>query len=244
MSSMRHDLKLKRLFAKYGLEGYGLYNFILESITESLTTDNPNPDLQESCADIAQFYNGDTTRINEIACFMINQGLLEIDEITQRITCKKIYKFLEQSQTRSEKIRELIAQYKNYVSDSLGQSQTFMIEKNKKRIRKEKEIEKHTYFNFSNVLLKEDEYNSLISKYGNTNTQRFIEKLHYYKEAHGKKYKSDYAAINQWVIEAVGRDKNVVSEVKKYDKLKDQSDKYLEEIARARDEKAKELKNK
>jgi hypothetical protein len=30
-ANMRHDVKLKRVIAKYGLEGYGLYNLIIES---------------------------------------------------------------------------------------------------------------------------------------------------------------------------------------------------------------------
>ena len=62
---MRHDVKIKRVISKYGLEGYGLYNLALESITESLSTASPLPDLQETCEDIAEFYNGNTAKINE-----------------------------------------------------------------------------------------------------------------------------------------------------------------------------------
>ncbi len=40
-ANMRHDIKIKRLINKYGLEGYGLYNLIVESITESLSTAEP-----------------------------------------------------------------------------------------------------------------------------------------------------------------------------------------------------------
>jgi len=109
---MRHDRKIKNLIDKYGIEGYGLYNLVLESITEKLCNEKPDPDLEESCEEMARFYNGDTSKINEIASFMINQGLLELSEITTRIECKKIYKYLEQSQTRSDKIRELIKSYK------------------------------------------------------------------------------------------------------------------------------------
>ena len=112
MSAMRNDVKIRRLINKYGLEGYGLYNLILESITEKLTTESPIPDLQETCEDIAEFYNGNSARINEMANFMINQGLFEIDEITGRIVCNKLYKFLEQNQTRSKQIRLLIASWK------------------------------------------------------------------------------------------------------------------------------------
>ena len=109
---MRHDIKIKRLISKYGIEGYGLYNLILESIVEGISTDSPLPDLQETCEDLAEFYNGNTAKIDEIVRFMISQGLFEVEELTGKILCMKIYKFLEQSQTRSKAIRELIGKYK------------------------------------------------------------------------------------------------------------------------------------
>lgn len=112
---MRHDIKLKRVISRYGLEGYGLYNLIIESITESLSTESPLPDLREDCEDIAEFYNANTARINEIMSFMINQGLFDLDEMTGRLLCSKVYKFLDTSQTRSEKLREMIRNYKETV---------------------------------------------------------------------------------------------------------------------------------
>jgi hypothetical protein len=108
MSNMRNDLQIRRLINKYGLRGYGLYNIIVESIVEKLSSNDPIPDLKESCEDLASFYNENTTEINEITCFMVNQGLFDIDEITHRVLCKKIFKYLEHSQTRSDAIRALI----------------------------------------------------------------------------------------------------------------------------------------
>lgn len=148
MTNMRHNLQIKRLIQKYGIEGYGLYNLIIESIVEKLSNDSPYPELQESCDDLAEFYNGNTSRLNEIAAFMINQGLLEVDEISMKITCRKIYKYLEQNQTRSKKIRKLISNYKKSagldgVSDmqetvsDMPETEVIEEEKKKKRIRKE-----------------------------------------------------------------------------------------------------------
>jgi len=144
MTSMRHDIKIKRLISKFGLEGYGLYNLIIESIVENISTESPLPELSETCEDMAEFYNGNTAKINEIVAFMLNQGLFELNEITGRVLCGKVYKFLEQSQTRSKEIRDLIAQYKT-VTDCLRPSQTKVIEqeeeqeKNKKKKRTEQE---------------------------------------------------------------------------------------------------------
>jgi hypothetical protein len=113
---MRHDLKIRRLIQRFGLEGYGLYNLILESITESLTTESPLPNLAENCEDIAILYNGNTSKINEMMNFMINQGLFEISEVEGQVLCGKLYKFLDSAQTRSEKIRAMIKSYKKAVN--------------------------------------------------------------------------------------------------------------------------------
>jgi hypothetical protein len=160
MSNMRNDIKIKRLISKHGLAGYGLYNLILESIVEGITTENPIPDLHETCDDIALFYNGNAAQINEMAAFMLNQGLLEIDEITGRILCRKIYKFLEQSQTRSEDIRNLINTYKTRgllpvsqtVSDSQRPSKTNMKEQEEEQ---EQEIEQEQ--NKNNILIEKQQ---------------------------------------------------------------------------------------
>jgi hypothetical protein len=112
---MRNDVKINRLIRKYGLEGYGLYNLIVESIAESLSSDHPIPELEETAEDIADKYRGDTAKISEMMQFMLKQGLFEVDEITGRILCRKIYKFIDKSQTRSEEIRSMIEIYKTSV---------------------------------------------------------------------------------------------------------------------------------
>jgi len=150
MSNMRNDVKIRRVINRYGLEGYGLYCLVLESVTESLTTLSPVPDLQETCADIAEFYNSDTTRINEMMAFMLNNGLFELDELTERVVCHKLYKFLESSQTRSAEVRQMITQYRNTlelpepsqtVTDCHGQSRTMQQKYEEENRREENRIE-------------------------------------------------------------------------------------------------------
>lgn len=66
--------------------------------------------------------------------------------------------------------------------------------------------EKISYADFVSML--PEEYQKLIDKYGETNTKKFIDKLNAFKGSNGKKYKSDYLAILNWVVEAVmGNDK-------------------------------------
>ena len=52
-----------------------------------------------------------------------------------------------------------------------------------------------------NVQLTEAECQKLVDKYGQSATDWMIEKLDNYKGANGKKYKNDYRAILNWVVE-------------------------------------------
>lgn len=110
--TMRHDPKIAKLIKRYGIRGYGLYNLILECITESLSSDKPLPELELSSADIAELYNDDTVQINEAMAYMINNELFELNEINGRILCKKIYKILDKSSTRSIEIKKMINNFK------------------------------------------------------------------------------------------------------------------------------------
>jgi len=58
------------------------------------------------------------------------------------------------------------------------------------------------------VKMTEEQYNKLVEKYGAGSVSLFLDKLNNYKEETGKRYKSDYHAILNWVVNAVlGDDK-------------------------------------
>lgn len=67
------------------------------------------------------------------------------------------------------------------------------------------------------VTMTEIEYNDLINTYGEQTANQLIEQLSLYKQAHGKGYDSDYAAIKIWVTKRL---KEMELEDAKYDKLK------------------------
>lgn len=69
------------------------------------------------------------------------------------------------------------------------------------------------------VSMTNDEYLSLVAKLGKSGTNRCVEILDNYKGANGKKYKSDYRAILNWVI---GRYKEESKASKKQAKSKNQ----------------------
>lgn len=57
------------------------------------------------------------------------------------------------------------------------------------------------------VHMTEKEYNTLVEKYGEKDTKWIIETLGYWKMSKGKKYASDYGAINSWVVKRLAEEK-------------------------------------
>lgn len=70
----------------------------------------------------------------------------------------------------------------------------------KDKINKDKDKKRHFA---EHVTLSLKEYRKLKKEYGKDNTKRFIKKLDNSKGAKGYKYKSDYRAILNWVIDSV-----------------------------------------
>lgn len=150
-SDLRYDTKIRRLISKHGVAGYGVYNFILEAITQSLDTDSPIPELEDTSSDVAEYLNMDTLKVEEIILFCLQQGLFEQSETTGRILCSKIYKYIDKASTRSSELRQMIENY-NKVTDcpklsGTNHDKADRIEEN----RKEKNIEevkipKRNYF--------------------------------------------------------------------------------------------------
>jgi len=110
-SDLRYDAKIRRLIAKHGVAGYGVYNFVLEAITMSLETDSPIPELEDTSQDIAEYLHMDTVKVEEILLFSLHQGLFEQSQTTGKILCNKIYKYIDKASTRSEELRKMISSY-------------------------------------------------------------------------------------------------------------------------------------
>ena len=136
MSDMRHDVKVDRLISKYGLEGYGLYVLILECISDRLESKSPVPDLEENSLDIARKYSIDTVRCEEIMMFCVQQGLFDSDEVTGRIVCHKMYKFLDTSMTGSPELRKMITNYKEKHDVMICHDMSGSVKTEQKRIEK------------------------------------------------------------------------------------------------------------
>jgi hypothetical protein len=200
-TKMRHDVKIKRLISKYGLEGYGLYVLILESIAEDISTESPMPLLQETCEDIAEFYNCNSAKVDEIVKYMVSQNLFSIETLSKKLACYKIYKYLEQSQTRSEKIRQLITAYKDRpeMQQIADMSQTVSDKSDRteqNRTEEEQKKTRHKYGLYSNILLSDQDYHKLSEDLPNLND--LMEKMSTWCKANGKTYKDYAAALRNW----------------------------------------------
>lgn len=70
------------------------------------------------------------------------------------------------------------------------------------------ELSKVKYGEFQNVSLKEDEYNKLVEKFGESNTKLLIEELSGYIASTNKKYASHYATLLNWARRKVQQHNN------------------------------------
>ena len=82
------DAKLLRLRLKYGMEGYGIYWFLLESIARNVEKHNLTFELEEDAELVAAHTNIHTERVQEMMVYMCKLGLFE--NADGRITCLKM----------------------------------------------------------------------------------------------------------------------------------------------------------
>lgn len=82
------DAKLKRLRLKYGMEGYGVYWYLLECVARTVEPHNLTFELEEDAELIAAEVNIHRERIEEMMRFMCDLGLFE--NLEGRITCIKM----------------------------------------------------------------------------------------------------------------------------------------------------------
>lgn len=82
------DAKLQRLRLKYGMEGYGLYWFCLESIARNTEAHNLTFELEEDAELISAATGIHYERVQEMMAQMCNLGLFE--NCDGRITCLKM----------------------------------------------------------------------------------------------------------------------------------------------------------
>lgn len=82
------DAKLKKLRLRYGLEGYGLYWYLLECIARTVEPHNLTYELEEDSELLAAELNVNREQVEEMMLFMVDLSLFEhTDGI---VTCLKL----------------------------------------------------------------------------------------------------------------------------------------------------------
>lgn len=102
------DAKLLRLMRKHGLQGYGLYFYLLELIVKRVDEENFTFELEEDAEIISHDVGIHADLLSEMMRDMVRLKLFE-DNAGGVITCLKVSRMLQQSQTSNPRMRALIA---------------------------------------------------------------------------------------------------------------------------------------
>jgi len=219
LSDLRYKPNVKRLIRKFGIEGYGLYVIIMESISHTLSETDPLPDLKESAEDLADEFKIDIRKVEEITKFCINEELLEYSQIYKKIISIQIAQLLDDYTGRKKQVVSMITNMHTEIKNSGVTPNTLRIkdvqtpnnvppEENTPHNKKthHKKTDEKALGEFVNVFLSEEEYTKCIANKGLSLTLKAIEKLSSYKQANDKKYISDYGALNSWVWKSLSED--------------------------------------
>jgi len=196
----RNDPKLLNLRRVYGMEGLGIYWCLVEIIYEQEGKINLKDietiafELRTECDRIASI-------INDFDLFIFNENYF---------TSKSVLERLKERENKSNKARESAIKRwgdanalrthceGNAIKERKGKER-------KRNILKENSIkEKTNYAEF--VTLTQEEFDKLVKEHGKENTALLIDILNNYKGSSGRKYKSDYLAIKNWVVDRAIKD--------------------------------------
>lgn len=215
-SNARHDPKILSMRSVYGSEGYGWYWIIIEMLREQedykimLNKYVWNAlAMQTQCnADAMHSFVEDC--INEFKLFESDGESFWSESLNRRMEIRN---------DKSEKARKAAAARWGKASNDKDSAKSDELQSNsnadamqthsernaikgkERKVNKSKGKEKIKYAEF--VSLEQSEYDKLVEQHGEESVKEMITVLDNYKGANGKKYKSDYRAILNWVVDRV-----------------------------------------
>lgn len=152
----------------------------------------------------------------------VKSAIQKLEEIPKTPLLKDFYEAVKKYGSDKNHYLSLLEQLEKLLSEQLPKQLPEQLGERFGKQEKEKEKEKgegegeeeenaHTHDSShkarkkyaENVSMTEEEYNKLIEQYGPDNVRLMIEKLDNYKGATGKRYKSDYRAILNWVADEI-----------------------------------------
>lgn len=108
-AAAHRDTKLKKLKHKHGIVGYGLYWYCLELIAGNVDKNNITFELEDDADLIALEWGLDRITVNEIMFDMVGLGLFENEN--NSLTCLKMARRLDDTNSRNPEIQKIIAQF-------------------------------------------------------------------------------------------------------------------------------------
>lgn len=202
------DDKIQLLEAKYGIVGFGvLIKLLMKIYSEGYFY---NWGEKESLLH-SKRVNVDVNKVNDVVEDLVKWGMFDsqIFDKYKVLTSNGIQKrYWEVAKRRNEVT--IIKQYWVFNVDNIIVSANINLinvdggtqRKEKKRIVKESKEYCAEFVSLTN-----DEYSSLVAKVGESGVKRCIEILDNYKGSTGKKYKSDYRTILNWVVQRYEEEK-------------------------------------
>lgn len=189
--NVRSDEKIKRLFRKWGLEGYGLYWALIEDLYNNANA--LHLDYEGLAFDFRTQEELVKSVIEDFDLFVINEEIFY---------SKSVWKRLDARADKSAKARESANARWNKKNANAKQTQndSNAIKERKGKEKKVKEIEsKKKYGEYSHVLLTDKEINKLEEEYNKELISSYIKKLDEYIEVKGAKYKNHNLVIRNWL---------------------------------------------
>lgn len=202
-SNAKDDPKCVMLIEQLGLEGYGIFWILIETLRDQ-------PDYKYPIALIPALARRYNTTGEKMKTVVGGYGLFETeneeffysDSLNRRMESVDNYR-----ESQRKKALKRWGDAAALPEQSQGNADPMPVKESKVKESKgnKKKENKNTYAEF--VQMTEKEYQSLIERVGEAGAKRCVEILDNYKGANGKKYASDYRAILNWVIERYRQEK-------------------------------------
>lgn len=205
-SNARNDTKILAMRCDYGLEGYGMYWIIVETLRDESEYKLPLNEKtykalamqMHSKADAVDNFINDC--IHEYELFSDDGQYFWAESLMRRMS--KLEDIREKRRKAAEKRWDKTPE--NRESDAKGMQMHNKSNASEKQTdakeskAKESKVNKNKYGEFEKVKLTKEEHSKLINRLGEIKTRDLIDRLDNYKESTGKTYKSDYATILNW----------------------------------------------
>ena len=193
----RQDEKIKRLIMKHGLLGYGIFWAIVEDLYNN--TNALQMDYERIAFELRVDESIIKSIINDFKLFVFNEDTFGSLSVEKRLNHRN-----EKSNKARNSANKRWEKTNNDANALQTQSDSNAIKEIKGNEIKSKEIKiKENKINIKEfIFLSESELNKLNEDFASHEVEWMLNKLNDYKASTGKKYKSDYAAINMWVKDA------------------------------------------